>query len=135
MLHAINRRIATATDTVYEQGEPLQVLRYRPGEEYKLHSDALPPGGEQRVTTMLVALETNFAGGETTFPRLGLRWRGREGEALIFANVGADGEPDPRMLHAGEPVTRGTKHLLSKWIRGRPLDLSGPPGRPLKLRR
>lgn len=130
VLHAINRRIAAATGTTYEQGEPLQVLRYQPGEEYKLHSDALPPGGEQRVTTLLVALGEDFAGGETAFPRLGLTWRGGIGEALAFPNVDAAGRPEQSVWHAGMPVTRGTKFLLSKWIRGRPLDLSGPPGRP-----
>jgi prolyl 4-hydroxylase len=130
-LHAINRRIAAATGTTYEQGEPLQVLRYAPGEEYKLHSDALPPGGEQRVTTLLVALNTEFEGGETSFPRLGLNWRGKLGDALIFSNVDGAGRPEQRAWHAGLPITNGTKHLLSKWIRSAPLDLSGPPGRPL----
>lgn len=130
VLHAINRRIAAATGTTYEQGEPLQVLRYQPGEEYKLHSDALPPGGEQRVTTLLVTLGEDFAGGETAFPRLGLTWRGEIGEALVFPNVDVAGQPELQVWHAGTPVTRGTKFLLSKWIRGRPLDLSGPPGRP-----
>jgi prolyl 4-hydroxylase len=129
-IHAINRRVAAATGTAYEQGEPLQVLRYQPGEEYKLHSDALPPGGEQRISTLLVALNEDFQGGETSFPRLDLTWRGRPGEALVFANVDAAGQPEQTMWHAGKPVTRGTKFLLSKWIRGRPLDLSGPPGRP-----
>lgn len=129
-IHAINRRIAAATGTTYEQGEPLQVLRYRPGEEYKLHSDALPPGGEQRILTVLVALGDDFEGGETAFPRLGLTWRGRPGEVLVFANVDAAGRPEQALWHAGAPVTRGTKCILSKWIRGRPLDLSGPPGRP-----
>ena len=129
-LHAINRRIAAATGTTYEQGEALQVLRYGPGDEYKLHSDALPPGGEQRIITLLVALGDSFEGGETVFPRLGLTWRGRPGEALVFSNLDAAGRPEQALWHAGAPVTRGTKYLLSKWIRGRPLDLSGPPGRP-----
>lgn len=130
VIHAINRRIAAATGTTYEQGEPLQVLRYGPGEEYKLHSDVLPPGPEQRVLTVLVALSSGFDGGETSFPRLGLSWRGMTGEALVFRNTDAAGQPDQRVWHAGLPVTRGTKFLLSKWIRARPLDLSGPPGRP-----
>jgi prolyl 4-hydroxylase len=129
-LHAINRRIAAATGTTYEQGEPLQVLRYGSGEEYKLHSDALPLGGEQRIMTLLVALGDDFEGGETSFPRLDLSWRGKPGEALVFRNVDAAGRPDQRAWHAGRPVARGTKLLLSKWIRERPLDLSGPPGRP-----
>lgn len=130
-LHAINRRIAAATSTTYEQGEPLQVLRYRLGEDYKLHSDALPPGAEQRVLTLLVALGADFGGGETSFPRLGLTWRGQAGDALIFTNLDNLGQPDERAWHAGLPVIRGTKHLLSKWIRLHPLDLSGPAGRPL----
>ncbi|MBB4860257.1 prolyl 4-hydroxylase [Novosphingobium chloroacetimidivorans] len=130
VLHAINRRIAAATGTTYEQGEPLQVLRYDAGDEYKLHSDALPPGQNQRTTTFLVALNDAYDGGETDFPRVPYRWRGKPGDALCFANVDAAGGPDPMAWHSGNPVTRGTKFLLSKWIRQHPLDLSGPPGRP-----
>ena len=130
VIHAINRRIAALTGTTYEQGEPLQVLCYTPGEEYKLHSDALPPGQNQRVATFLAWLTTDFADGETEFPRIGLRYRGGLGDGLHFMNVLKDGRPDPDAWHAGLPVTRGRKLLLSKWIRERPLDLSGPPGRP-----
>lgn len=129
-LHAINRRIAAATGTAYEQGEPLQVLRYDPGDEYKLHVDTLPGGDNQRVITFLVALNSDYEGGETSFPHIGIRWRGAIGEALQFDNVDARGAPEPRLQHAGKPVLRGTKYLLSKWIRAKPLDLSGPPGRP-----
>jgi prolyl 4-hydroxylase len=130
VLHAINRRIAAATGTQYAQGEPLQVLRYDPGDEYKPHSDALPPGNNQRIRTFLVALNEGYTGGETEFPRLSYRWRGKPGDALGFANVDAAGTLDPSAWHAGARVTRGTKFLLSKWIRQHPLDLSGPPGRP-----
>jgi prolyl 4-hydroxylase len=131
-LHAINRRIAAATGTRYEQGEPLQVLCYDAGEEYKLHSDALPAGAStnQRIATFLVALNADYEGGETTFPRLGLAWRGAVGEALHFRNVDAAGAPAPAMWHTGAPVRRRRKFLLSKWLRAAPLDLSGPPGRP-----
>ena len=41
-VHALNRRIAAASGTRAAQGEPLQVLRYRPGGEYKPHFDAIP---------------------------------------------------------------------------------------------
>ena len=34
-IHALNRRLAAASGTASEQGEPLQVLRYRPGGEYQ----------------------------------------------------------------------------------------------------
>ncbi len=130
VLHAINRRIAAATATTYEQGEPSQVLSYRPGQEYKLHSDALPAGDNQRVATFLVTLTDDFTGGATSFPRLGLELTGKMGDALSFANTNGHGQPEAAMWHAGLPVTAGRKLLLSKWIREKPLDLSGPPGRP-----
>lgn len=129
-LHAINRRIAAVTATTYAQGEPLQVLGYGRGEEYKLHGDVLPPGPNQRIMTVLVSLSAGFDGGETHFPGIDLRWKGETGEALVFANVDANGSENLLARHAGLPVTRGTKFLASKWIRQAPLDLSGPPGRP-----
>lgn len=130
VLHALNRRIAAATGTRYEQGEPLQVLSYGPGDEYKLHSDALVDDPNQRAQTLLVALSDDYDGGETDFPRVAVRLRGQVGDALRFDNVTADGRPDERAWHAGLPVSRGRKLILSKWIRARPLDLSGPRGRP-----
>lgn len=130
VIHAINRRIAAASGTCYEQGEPLQVLSYRPGEEYKLHSDALPPCNNQRSCTFLVWLDIDFTGGETEFPRIPLRFRGSLGDGLLFSNLRPGGEPDPQAWHAGLPVKEGRKLLLSKWIRENPLDLTGPPNRP-----
>ena len=130
VLHAINRRIAAATATSWAQGEPAQVLCYQPGEEYKLHSDALPPGANQRIVTFLAALNDDYEGGETRFPAIDLAWRGRIGDALVFRNVDAGGAADPAARHAGSAVRRGTKFLLSRWIRQHRLDLSGPPGKP-----
>lgn len=130
VLHAINRRIAAASGTDWAQGEPAQVLCYRPGEEYKLHSDALPPGHSQRIITVLVALNEAYQGGATRFPAIDLAWRGHTGDALVFHNVASSGSADPAARHAGEPVARGTKYLLSRWIRECPLDLAGPGGRP-----
>ncbi|MFC4294537.1 2OG-Fe(II) oxygenase [Novosphingobium tardum] len=130
VLHAINRRIAAATGTTYEQGEPLQVLSYQPGDEYRLHSDAIPGEPNQRTKTFLVTLGDDFSGGETDFPRIPARFRGGMGDAILFDNVTPDGRPDERTWHAGLPVTGGRKLILSKWIRATPLDLSGPPGRP-----
>jgi len=122
-IHALNRRIAAASGTDVRCGEPLQVLRYAPGQQYRLHSDALPgvPPGQQRVLTCLVWLNDGFAGGETDFPELQLRLRGEPGDALLFASADRAGRPDPRAVHAGLPVVSGTKWLASRWIRAAPL--------------
>lgn len=126
-IHALNRRIAAATGTEVGQGEPLQILSYAPGQEYKLHVDALPPSiHNQRVLTALVYLNEDFEGGDTEFPALGLSVRGKTGDALIFGNVTADGCADQQTRHAGKPVHAGNKFIASRWIRAKPLDLSGP---------
>jgi prolyl 4-hydroxylase len=124
-IHALNRRLAAASGTDVRSGEPLQVLRYAPGEQYHEHSDALPgvAPAQQRVLTFLVYLDEDYEGGETRFPVPGLTVRGRTGEGLLFRNASADGSPDGRAVHAGLPVTRGVKHLASRWIRAAPLIL------------
>jgi prolyl 4-hydroxylase len=126
---AINRRIAALSGTAPAQGEPLQVLRYRPGGEYKPHMDALPAEPNQRILTVLVYLSDDYQGGETQFLRTGLTYRGRTGDALLFRNADAQGRPDPMALHAGLPVTRGVKYLASRWIRAKAFTF--PPPRPL----
>jgi len=123
-VRALNRRLAAATGTDVRQGEPLQILRYRPGQEYKPHSDALPGTDNQRIITALVYLNEGYEGGETRFVADDLAIRGRTGDALIFRNVTDTGEPDAAARHAGLPVRRGTKLIASRWIRARPLDLT-----------
>jgi prolyl 4-hydroxylase len=122
-LHALNRRLAAASGTAPEQGEPLQVLRYRPGGEYRPHFDAIPGFANQRAMTMLVWLNGDYEGGETFFPTPGLKLKGRAGDALLFRNVGPDGRRDPAAGHAGLPVTRGEKLIASRWIRERRCEM------------
>lgn len=129
-IHAINRRIAAATQTEYEQGEPIQVLAYTAGEEYKCHSDAISGERNQRVLTLLVYLTDHFEGGETHFPAIDWSFKGKIGDALLFRNVDRAGRPDSKAVHQGRLVSKGLKMVLSKWIRHNPLDLSGPSGRP-----
>jgi prolyl 4-hydroxylase len=114
---ALNRRIAAATGTAYEQGEALQVLRYVPGQEYRPHFDWLNDAPNQRIWTALIYLNEDYEGGATAFVRTGLEVRGRTGDVLLFSNARKDGHGDPLAEHAGLPVTAGTKYLATRWIR------------------
>lgn len=120
VVQSINRAIAAVTDTRPEWGEPLTVLRYGPGQQYRPHHDAGEIVGPDnyRHWTALIWLNEDFEGGETHFPELKLKVRGGVGDLLIFRNV-TDGKPDQRMRHAGLPVTNGLKWMASRWIRAR----------------
>lgn len=122
-VHALNRRIAAASGTSVGQGEPLQILRYRPGGEYRPHLDAIPGFANQRAMTMLVWLVDDYDGGETHFPVPGLKLKGGVGDAVLFRNIGADGRPDPASGHCGLPVTAGEKLIASRWIRRQPFEM------------
>lgn len=119
IVQRINRVIAAATDTQPEWGEPLNVLRYREGQQYRPHHDGRGTGdGSTRIMTALIWLNGEFEGGETDFPRLDIRVRGGLGDMLVFRNTHDDGSQDDRMIHAGLPVRGGVKWLASRWIRG-----------------
>ncbi len=119
VVQALNRRIAAMSGTEAGQGESLAILRYRPGQQFRLHSDTLPSTRNQRVATVLVYLNEGFEGGRTTFPAYRLDITPRAGDAIVFRNVDSNGAPDPTKRHSGEPVLRGTKWLATRWIRAR----------------
>ena len=114
--HAINRRLAALTGTPVYHGEPLQILRYRPGQQYRPHNDWLAPPN-RRIVTALIYLNDGYGGGETEFVKTGLKVKGRKGDVLAFVSALPNGELDPLSEHAGLPVTSGTKYLASRWIR------------------
>jgi len=116
-IHALNRRIAAACGTEAGQGEAAQVLRYKGGQEYRPHFDFVRAAPNQRVLTALVWLNHGYKGGETVFPKAGLKLKGRKGDAVVFRNALTDGTLDPLTEHAGLPVTAGAKFLYSRWIR------------------
>lgn len=120
VIRRINERIAEASGTDVACGEPLQMLRYAPGQEYKPHTDSMPSEANPREWTVLIYLNGDYDGGATDFPRLRFAFRGEPGDALIFRNITDEGQPDPASLHAGLPVGSGVKWLATRWIRTGP---------------
>lgn len=129
VIELLRARIAVATRLPEAIFETPQIMHYTVGQEFRPHFDFLDaklPGPAsdmerrgQRIATFLIYLNDGFAGGETEFPRAEISHRGRKGDALFFANVGPDGQPDPLTLHAGRPPTSGEKWIFSQWIRDR----------------
>ena len=108
-------------DARLENCEEPQVVRYKTGDYFDWHEDALPPqqarrptNGGQRVATVLVYLNDMGAseGGATEFRDLPVSISPVQGKAVLFFPAFADGTPDPRTVHAGKPVTGAD----SKWV-------------------
>lgn len=123
VLHALNLRLAVAAGLPPQNGEMINVLMYRPGEEYRPHYDFFPveaakaDASGQRIRTLLVYLNAGYDGGETNFLAAGMKIKGNVGDAVLFHNCDAAGAPDKSSLHAGLPVLSSQKWLLSKWYR------------------
>lgn len=123
------RRIAELGNENITHAEPLAVMRYSPGQEYKEHFDYFTNSGNrdrliemrggQRNATLFVYLNDVEQGGETDFPLLHACVSPKRGKAVKFLNLDAGGQPNTQMLHAGKPVIRGEKWLLTVWFRQR----------------
>ena len=123
----LRARIEASLNAPRTKLELTTLLHYDVGEEFTPHYDYFDPANPtyareiarrgQRIATVLIYLNDDFEGGETEFPKIGLRHKGRKGDALLFWNVDAAGAPDPLSFHAGRPPTRGEKWVISQWIR------------------
>lgn len=131
VLNLLRARLAAAIGVESRYFEIAKLLQYTPGQQFSPHCDFQDPVTPalaqevqrhgQRVATALLYLNDDYEGGETEFPRIGMRFKGAAGDALFFDNVKVSGELDYDTLHAGLPPTRGTKWVYSQWIRSRPL--------------
>ena len=125
---ALRERLAAAAGLPVMNLNAPQVLHYAVGQSFEPHVDFFDPAipaeamniaqvGQRAATALVYLNDEGLEGGETDFPLLGLRHRGGRGDALVFVNLDAAGQPDRRTVHAGLAPTRGEKWLLSQWIR------------------
>ena len=124
---AVRHRIADVTGMPPGALEPPSVFHYAPGEEFTAHHDYLNTEitvlaeevsrTGQCVFTALVYLNDDFSAGETDFVDIGIKAKGKKGDAIFFRNVDENGVPDPRTRHAGRPPTQGNKWLFSQFVR------------------
>ncbi|WP_228243214.1 2OG-Fe(II) oxygenase [Porphyrobacter sp. GA68] len=129
LVKAVSRRMDDLLGIDPAFGETVQGQRYQPGQEFKPHNDWFHPDqpywplerdrGGQRSWTAMAFLNEVEEGGETDFPVLGLSIAPKPGALLVWNNAAPDGTPNEATLHAGTPVTRGVKYVLTKWYRTR----------------
>ena len=137
-LRLIAEKVASISGLPPSYMENLQVVRYEPGQEFKLHTDHMDYFNDLecrgRLATCLIYLSEPNLGGETYFPGMDgddIVVSPTQGSAIFFWNTqekpgSLDYEPnmflhaDPRMVHAGLPVIDGEKWICNRWIH--PID-------------
>jgi prolyl 4-hydroxylase len=129
LVSRLDARLSSLMNLPVENGEGLQVLRYRGGEQSVPHYDFLMANNAanaaslarsgQRVSTLIVYLNDVQRGGQTAFPESGLAVTPRQGCALYFEYCNSAGQLDPQSLHAALPVLAGEKWIVTKWMRQR----------------
>lgn len=110
-------------------GEAIQGQRYLPGQEFKPHNDWFYTSenywklerkrGGQRSWTAMAYLNDVEEGGGTHFTNLGFNIEPKAGVLLVWNNALPDGTPNEDMMHAGTPVLKGSKYIITKWYRTR----------------
>lgn len=116
--------------------ERLWTQRYNVSGHYAHHYDWAHASKEsRRVSTFMVYVSAECEGGGTEFPRVrgrkdgrwcefldcgrgmdeGVVFRARKGSAVFWMNFDEDGRGFRETIHAGLPVTEGTKVGLNIW--------------------
>jgi len=113
-------RVATLTGQPLENIELPVLLRYRAGDHFEVHHD-----GSVRNMTFVIYLNDVPEGGETYFPKLGLKIRPVACSAVTWRNNICDGTDiiaDPRTFHAGLPPAEGyTKYVMVCFVNANPM--------------
>jgi prolyl 4-hydroxylase len=121
----INEQISKELEIPVENGETLQGQLYEVGQQFKSHHDyfgkdsyinhCLVSG--QRTWTCMVYLNEVEEGGETDFPEINTKFKPKKGMAVFWSHFCSDKKENPASLHAGCPVIKGKKIIITKWFR------------------
>ena len=125
----ISQRIDAVLGVDATIGEPVQGQRYLPGQQFKPHNDWFYTSegywpqeevrGGQRSWTAMAYLNEVEAGGATHFTEVGIQIEPKPGVLLLWNNALPDGRPNEGTMHAGMPVLKGAKYVITKWYRTR----------------
>ncbi len=126
-LQEIFDRMLSNIGKTYEYIDYVFFTQYDEGGIFKLHSDFLDTSsstnisqlknGGQREYTFLLYLNDDCIGGETNFPMINTSIKLEKNKMVYWKNTLEDGGPNMLTKHESKLVTKGTKFLVSAWIR------------------
>jgi prolyl 4-hydroxylase len=126
----LTERVTQLTGYPAAHMESVQVTRYRSGERYSRHVDAVDlatadgrdwdANGGNRLVTVLVYMNDVASGGGTQFDTVTIV--PQLGRAVVFFPSTTDGQPDVRTGHEALPPIDCEKWAMQVWVRQRPTD-------------
>eukprot|EP01061_Rhynchopus_euleeides_P005695 TRINITY_DN14898_c0_g1_i2.p1 TRINITY_DN14898_c0_g1~~TRINITY_DN14898_c0_g1_i2.p1 ORF type:complete len:300 (+),score=99.92 TRINITY_DN14898_c0_g1_i2:994-1893(+) len=133
VVRVLKNRVSQAALLPVAHLESVQILRYRPGQRYRMHPDFFVGKKKekvghlgQRVATLLTWINDVAQGGETKFnadPPLQLS--PKKNRAVLFYSVDAEGKEDYASMHEGRPPEgNSTKWVAVFWMRRGPFARS-----------
>lgn len=88
--------------------EPMHVLKYSNGGQYRAHSDHSSKGGSLRVFSLVACLGNNSTGGQLDFPYFDISINLKPGSVVLFPS-------NYPYLHIARPVFDGVKYSMVTW--------------------
>ena len=128
----VDKRIAEELGVPQENGESFQGQLYEVDQQFKHHHDYFSVDSYnnhclfsgQRTYTCMIYLNDVEEGGETDFSEINTTFSPKKGMAIIWKNSNGTGSENSASLHAGMPVIKGRKMIITKWYRERKWDMS-----------
>jgi len=123
---AINKKLSDFLGIHPGYSEGVQGQLYEVGQEFKHHHDFFhnTNGKDEqfniqgdRTWSIMVFLNKVEEGGETDFPEHNLQIIPEPGLAVFWKNTDIYGNQNFNTLHAGLPVLKGKKYIITKWFR------------------
>jgi prolyl 4-hydroxylase len=122
----VTQRICKTLGISSEYAESAQAQNYEVGQQFKAHRDYFDfnspyqqngPEYGNRTWTFMVYLNEGMGGGGTRFHAIDQTFEPRKGRALFWNNLYSNRKPNPDTKHSGEPVTSGSKMIITMWFR------------------
>lgn len=125
IIKLIEERVAGYTNKPINTLEPLQIVKYEVGQEFKPHYDWFENKfaqkiNDQRQYTIFAYLNDVEEGGETYFPNLDIKIKPKKGDAIFWENCENQNECHHLSYHQGIAPKKGVKYGLNIWTRFNP---------------
>ena len=124
-IDSINKKICKKMNIPSEYSRNMQGQHYSVGQEFKIHTDWFDPEKDttqigtqgNRTWTFMIYLNDVEEGGETYFRDINHKFKPIQGRAIIWNNLLENGDMNYNTNHAGLPIKKGEKVIITKWFR------------------